>query len=134
MTAVILLAEAVLQAAMQISEKKGDSVFKARPRCIPALARLTANEDQKLHQMIVDIRRTRTLEDEYVLIPDARVDLYARLESGKLADVARGQGDPQPVGDVIGEPVVRVTCEEGDTTGVSQKGHGWGRGLMRAEL
>lgn len=120
----ILFAEAVLQAAMQTSEKKGESVFKARPRCIPALARLTANEDQQLHQMIVDIRRTRTLEDEYVLIPYARVDLYARLEGGKLADVARGQGDPETVGDVVGEPVVRVACEKGDAMGVSQKGHG----------
>ena len=61
--------------------------------------------------MIVDIRRARALEDEHVFVPDARVDLNAGLEGGKLAYVAWRQGDPESVGDVVGESMVRVACE-----------------------
>lgn len=69
--------------------------------------------------MIVDIRWTRTLEDKHVLVPHARIDLDARLQGAEFADVAWREGDPESVGDVVGESVVRVACEEGESTAVA---------------
>ena len=61
------------------------------------LPRHTRDHNQEFHQMIIDTRRTRALQDKDILITDRRVDLDRGLEREKLGDMARCELDTQSV-------------------------------------
>jgi hypothetical protein len=56
---------------------------------LPVPWSLTADHDEKLHEMVVDAGRGGTLDDEDVLITNGSVDLDRGLQGGELGDLAR---------------------------------------------
>ena len=96
MTAVIRFADAVLQAATMSARE------------ITTGWQLTRNHNQQLHQVIVDIRRTRRLENEHIFVPYRRMYLDASLEREKLGDVTWREGDSESVKASVDDAIERI--------------------------
>lgn len=91
MTAVMRLAEAVLQAGLY------RSAHLHQIHWIGLIARNkhTRDHDEQFHQVIIDGWRRRRLDDKDILVSDGRVDLDRGLEREELGHGARSEGDAQ---------------------------------------